>query len=131
MEHSQNDSSISRSQIIESMNVNFKPRQKKLLSVMTKQLLLAMIVIIAIQIFYIEYAVLCFIISTERLIVTLYCLREFVSMVVAITVFLNLNFNDRIYYKLCGCCHLICYGICSNRTKEMVKRRTMTHSSKK
>ena len=136
LKHAQdhNESSLSvsattRSATIERLNVNFEPKQRKLLSVMTKQLLLAVIVIIVIQIFYIEYAVMCFIIQTEELIITLYCLREFVSMVVAMTIFLNLSFNDGIYYKLCVCCHLICYKICSNKTKEIVKKQaiTMTH----
>ena len=55
------------------MDINFEANQKRLLRVMTKQLVLAVIMIIVVQIWYIEYAVVCFIITTENLLIVYYC----------------------------------------------------------
>eukprot|EP01084_Bolivina_argentea_P199710 341678_1 len=108
---------------------DFNTNQKKLISLITKQSVLGTFIILFNSMFYFKVLIDRYTVShsfpVDIAFQTSYCLRAVENVVVTFMLYLNFSFSEKIYQRLCICCHNGCYKCCKLFTKRGVSRKTM------
>ena len=109
---------------------NLENNQKRLLALITRQSVLGSIIIFWNSSFYFKVLVDRYIINdntfpSDLAFQTSHCLRALENFVIIWMIYLNFNFNTKLYYKSCGCCHNGCYQCCVKCTRRKITNKTM------
>lgn len=103
--------------------------QNTLLGLITKQTILGCIQMFFNCSFYIKIMIDAYFVSkswsSDLIFQRTYCLRALSNLIVIFALYLNFNFNDEFYHKICGCCHKGCYKCCVKTTKRKMTGREM------
>ena len=96
-------------------------RKDRLITVVTRHTILSCIAIICNQCFYSVNTVYYLYAPNETWTAISYAGREIEGVIISLVLYLNFNFNMRIYKKLCNSCHMCCYNCFKKSTKIDVK----------
>ena len=113
-------------------------KQIAMITLITKITVLSVIAIIGVQIFWISVIVstaLCnYELSheqcdTDRIQPILYAIRAVTLANNIIILYLNFDFNVALYTRVCKCCHMRCYRLCSGCLQKRIMQRQLSVSS--
>ena len=113
-------------------SIELDRNQMKMVTVMTKYTILAVITIIFNILYYVSL-----IFGTEyewnaREAASVYFLaysnmiKAFYGLSITAAIYLNFSFNHRLYFGICGKCHWCCYGLLIRKTKRKIKKNIVS-----
>ena len=124
-------------QIVEvsSNSNNILHDQKRLLSLITRQTILGCMQLFFNCAFYIKILIDSYIVNNKSsssemesnifIFEGTYLLRGVANLTIICMLYLNFNFNTRLYHNVCGCCHNGCYKCCVCCTRKKLKGKEM------
>ena len=104
-----------------------RKRRDRLITVVARHAILSCIAIICNQSFYAVNSVYYLYAANERWTAISYAGREIEGVIISLVLFLNFNFNMKIYTKLCNSCHTCCKNCFKRSTK--VYPKDLRHNS--